>query len=74
MPVEVVLEQCHLPTTHWFVVIKGVPYSKGLVITNAHPLPKAERIRAKVEKALREYGAPSPPEPAPPKRSRFDRI
>lgn len=74
-PVEVVLEQCHLPTTHYFVVIKGVPHSKGLVITNAHPRPKAERIRAQVEKALRAYGAPpEPPEPEGPRRTRLERV
>jgi len=73
MAVEVVLEQCHIPSTHWFVVIKGVPYSKGLVITNAYPKPKAERIKARVEKALREYGAPPEPEPTT-RRSRFERV
>jgi len=74
MPVEVVLEEAEpKPSGYWFVLITGVPYSKGLVITNAHPRPKAERIKAKVEKALREFGGPPSPEP-PAKRRHLTRL
>jgi len=74
MAVEVVLQEADpKPSGFWFVIIEGVPHTKGLVITNAAPRAKAERIKARVEKALREYGAPPEPEPAT-RRSRWERL
>ena len=60
---------------YYFVVIKGVPHSKGLVITDAKPLAQAEKIRAKVHAALSTYPEP-PVEPPtdPQRRSRLERV
>jgi len=82
MPIEVVLEEAkgvspcaRTGELFYFVLIEGVPYSKGLVVTNAYPLTRAKRIQAAVEASLQKYGRP-PPKPKPSKkvRSRFERV
>lgn len=84
MPVQVVLEESDMSrycenyqgTRCYFVVIEGVPHSKGMVVTNAYPLPKAEKIKAAVEASLREYAYEkrSKPKPAKPVRTRYARV
>jgi hypothetical protein len=77
MTVEVALELSSGSTPgreYYFVVIRGVPGSKGLVVTDARPLAVAEKIKVKVERALREYGAPPVLVPDGPRRSRLERV
>jgi hypothetical protein len=77
MAIEVTLELSSGSTPgreYYFVTIRGVPHSKCLVITDARPLAVAEKIKTKVEKALREYGAPPVLIPDGPRRSRLERV
>lgn len=83
MPVEVILEESDMSRYSenyegircYFVVIQGVPYNKGLIVTDAKPLAQAEKIKAAVEAALKAYKQPVKPEkPTKKVRTRFARI
>lgn len=79
--VTVELEESAHPG-HFFVMVRNVPFVRGgLVITDARPLDKAKRIKARVEQALKAFPKsfdPSAPLPKEgPKRlppTRFSRI
>jgi hypothetical protein len=70
--VTVELELSQLSDDYFFVVIRGLPYTRGLVITHACKRDKAERIKAAVEEALDAFRRQTQDEPSG--GTRFDRI